>query len=185
MTLIAVHFWHCLSVADPSVISICSFSFTSYILKSNSDGIAPFLFLLHAAHLVWKTEGLVPSTCKPLGKSLNERKRIFLTLNTCLSWASSSTDWLYRFPFFTDQFHCHYFWLVITEANTVPWSTPLMNLVIVVLWTATFTTTFGEQCLLWAGILLRCLLSSISCFKQVHTALLPWGDKIQYILFKC
>lgn len=28
MTLIAVHFWHCLSVADPSVISICS-SFSS------------------------------------------------------------------------------------------------------------------------------------------------------------
>lgn len=64
MTLIAVHFWHCLSVADPSAISICSsFSSSLHVLKSNSDPIAPFLSLLYAAYLVWKTEGLAPSAC--------------------------------------------------------------------------------------------------------------------------
>lgn len=39
------------------------FKFTSYVLKSNPDPIAPFLSLLYAAYLVWKTEGLAPSTC--------------------------------------------------------------------------------------------------------------------------
>lgn len=39
------------------------FKFTSYIMKSDSYRMAPFLFLLYAAYLVWKTEGLVPSTC--------------------------------------------------------------------------------------------------------------------------
>lgn len=39
------------------------FKFTSYVLKSNSHPIAPFLFFLYAAYLMWKIEGLVLSTC--------------------------------------------------------------------------------------------------------------------------
>lgn len=40
----------------PPTLSLLQERFTSYVLKCNSDPIAPFLSFLYAAYVVWKTE---------------------------------------------------------------------------------------------------------------------------------